>query len=126
MLGPKSDTGMRDPRLVLATVTEAEPAARAEIPAEKRDLEETKSGKRRDAVIYVPRETPFSVGDTVKFLEASWDPFGYPYVVTDGAYCLVELTRLIKLDPKRVGNDLYQIEWNPKTVEYRPRQKIRR
>jgi hypothetical protein len=83
------------------------PVSRMEFPADKRQLDATKHGRRHNAVVPFSPASPPAVGDRVTFREAAFDPFGTPVLVPNGDAVSVELTEVRNQGQKWVGQDLY-------------------
>jgi hypothetical protein len=121
VLGPKGASGLGKSSLVLVSESEAEPVSRMEIPTEKQLLDDTIRGRRREAVVPIKKEELPGVGDTVTFVESRSDPFGVPYLPSNGTAVSVDLSELIDLDYKWADRNLYRIAWDPKTARVRPK-----
>jgi hypothetical protein len=113
LVGPKGDPDLEKWHLVLASVSEREPAARLESPLEKSEIHKIREGRRNDAVVPAKPDEPPRVGDRVRFVQARYDPFGEFLLVPNGDSILVELTEVRNRGTKWAGHDIYDIAWDP-------------
>jgi hypothetical protein len=120
VLGPKDDPKPEKSKLVLAGVSEAQPAARMEFPMAKDNIDQIRRGRRRDVVVPVKPGESLRTGDTVKFYQVGYNPFGEVLTVPDGEAISV-VVKEIRLQDDWGGLHLYDIAWDPADVTELPK-----
>jgi hypothetical protein len=121
VLGPKDDPKLEKSKLVLASVSESQPVARMEFPLVKDEIHSIRRGRRHDAVVPVKPSDPLHVGDTVRFYQAGYDPFGEVLRIPNGDAISVVVTE-IRVQDEWAGHDLYYIAWDPAQVTASPKK----
>jgi hypothetical protein len=84
VLGPKDDPKPDRSKLVLAGVSEAQPVARMAYPMSKDDIDKIRRGRRHTLIVPVKASETLRAGDTVKFYQVGYNPFGEVLTVPDG------------------------------------------
>jgi hypothetical protein len=119
VLGPKEDPRPEKSKLVLAGVSESMPAARMEFPMVKEDMEKVRRGRRRHAVVPVKPGDALRAGDTVRFYQVGYNPFGEMLTVPDGEVISV-VVKEVRLKDDWAGHHVYSIAWDPAEVSESP------
>jgi hypothetical protein len=120
VLGPKDDPKPEKSKLVLAGISESQPAARMEFPMVKDEIEKIRRSRRHDAVVPVKPSDTLRAGDTVKFYQVGYNPFGEVLTVPDGEAVSVVIKE-IRLQDDWGGHHLYDIAWDPAAVTELPK-----
>jgi hypothetical protein len=120
VLGPKEDPKLEKSKLVLASLSESMPKARAEFPMVKEEIDKIRRRRRHDAVVPVKPDDPLRAGDTVKFYQAGHNPFGEVLRVPDGESISVVIKE-IRAQGEWVGHHLYYIAWDSESVAELPK-----
>ena len=83
-----------------------------EFPLAKSDIDAIKQGKMHETWIPASPNDPPIKGSRVRFVQATYDPFGGLLLVPDGDSVLVELTE-VRDSGEKSGNDhIYDIAWD--------------